>query len=166
VQAAKPQPHEAPKHAIEGSHVAPRRWSFTSGGPRRVGIWGWLVTLWAARSAIGTSLSDDKCFFRSSGSACMSLGTTHCKNSFMRGPCRKLLQDRARSDLPLPEGLRSRIRKQDTFDGWRHLAASFFPINALDEGFSAVKLAALHTAPLGKSYAPEPRCTRSFAHLH
>ncbi len=50
--------------------------------------------------------------------------------------------------------------QQNALDGWRHLATSFLPVDALDGSFGAGRLAVVHTAPPAGSYALEPRCTK------
>jgi len=53
-----------------------------------------------------------------------------------------------------------RLVEQDTFDGFRHLAASFFPIDALDGSFGAGWLSVVHTASPRKFYPEEPIRTK------
>src|SRR6266700_7216573 len=50
-----------------------------------------------------------------------------------------------------------RFAEQDTFDGWRHLATSFLPVDALDGSFGAGRLSAVHKASPGKIIRPEPK---------
>src|SRR6266567_7706360 len=45
--------------------------------------------------------------------------------------------------------------KQDTFDGWRHLATSLLPVDALDRSFGPERLSVVHTAPPASSSASE-----------
>ena len=49
------------------------------------------------------------------------------------------------------------LAEQETLDDSRHFIASFFAVDALDEGFGAGRFSAVHKAPPGRSYAPEPR---------
>jgi hypothetical protein len=52
------------------------------------------------------------------------------------------------------------LAQQDALDGLRHFVASFFPRDAIDEGFGAGRLSAVHKAPPGKSYAQSQRRTK------
>jgi hypothetical protein len=54
----------------------------------------------------------------------------------------------------------ARLAKQDALDGWWHLAASFFPVNALDGSLGAGRLAVVHAAPPARSYAAELKRTK------
>ena len=47
--------------------------------------------------------------------------------------------------------------QQNALDGWRHLATSFLPVDALDGSFGAGRLSAVHKAPPGKIIRPEPK---------
>ena len=39
------------------------------------------------------------------------------------------------------------LAKQDTLDGWRHLATGFLAEDALDSSFGPERLSVVHTAP-------------------
>ncbi len=52
------------------------------------------------------------------------------------------------------------LAKQDTLDGWRHLATSFLPVDALDRSFDAGRLSVVHTAPPETWYSPGARRTK------
>jgi hypothetical protein len=45
------------------------------------------------------------------------------------------------------------LAEQNALDEPRHFVSSFFPVDALDEGFNSGRLSVVHKAPPGTSYA-------------